>query len=236
MVMDSTDILVGIKAELGEPNEETPEEGKVIASVDCCPSASPEFEGKGGAQINVELATVMQRMLQGAAVDLRRLCLLPGQQCWVLYIDAMVLDSGGNLFDALSIAIRAALANTTLPTITVSKGDNQEEFELELDPDRTISLPIDNVPICVTLSKVGKHFVVDSTLEEELCTSCRLTFAVNQKGHLFTIQKGFGTISPVALPQLISTAQNVSSLVIQEMDKLLQAEAQGKKQKIGFLL
>lgn len=32
---------------------------------------------------------------------------------------AQVLDSGGNLFDAISIAVRAALSNTRIPKVTV---------------------------------------------------------------------------------------------------------------------
>lgn len=45
-------------------------------------------------------------------MELKKLCIIPGKLCWIIYVDAMVLDSNGNLFDAISIATRAALHNT----------------------------------------------------------------------------------------------------------------------------
>jgi len=235
LVLESTDILVGIKAELGEPDQATPDQGKILVSVECCPSASPEFEGRGGNELNVELATVIQRLLNNpSAIDLKKLCLLPGQRCWIIYVDALVLDSGGNLFDALSIATRAALFNTTIPQVTVIPGEEHGDFELEIDPDKTFSIPTVNVPICVTLSKQGPHYILDSTLEEELCSACRITFAVSKNGNLCAMQKGSGTVTPLALTQMISTVQSIGTIVIGKMDKLLEQE-KGIKKKMGFL-
>ena len=66
----------------------------------------------------------MSRLLGNAGLDMKTLCILPGKQCWVVFVDAMVslslwlvytvkvMDSGGNLFDAISIATRAALVAT----------------------------------------------------------------------------------------------------------------------------
>ena len=56
---------------------------------------------------------MLERMLKDSnAIDMTKLCIVPGKICWVIYIDAMILDSGGNLFDAISVATRAALHNT----------------------------------------------------------------------------------------------------------------------------
>lgn len=91
-----------------------------------CPSASPEFEGRGSEVLNLELARTIERYLNSnSTLDLRyilsfllllnlyrALCLVPARHCWVIYVDALVLDSTGNLFDVLSIATRAALLNT----------------------------------------------------------------------------------------------------------------------------
>ena len=40
------------------------------------------------------------------------------------------------------------------------------------------------------MCQIGKGFVVDPTLEEELCTDARITVAINTSGNLCTIQKG----------------------------------------------
>jgi hypothetical protein len=38
--------------------------------------------------------------------------------CWVLQVDALVLNAEGSLLDALSIAVKAALADTKIPKVT----------------------------------------------------------------------------------------------------------------------
>ena len=41
--------------------------------------------------------------------------MLSGRHCWTLYVDILILECGGNLFDAVSIAVKAALSNTRIP-------------------------------------------------------------------------------------------------------------------------
>lgn len=43
---------------------------------------------------------------------MKSLCLVPGKTCWLVYVDALVLNDGGNVLAALSFAARAALALT----------------------------------------------------------------------------------------------------------------------------
>ena len=38
--------------------------------------------------------------------------LLPGKASWILHIDILILECGGNLFDAVSVAVKAALFDT----------------------------------------------------------------------------------------------------------------------------
>ena len=54
-------------------------------------NASPEFEGRGGEELGSMLAKTLERAYNHpSAIDLESLCILPGKQCWVLYIDAVV--------------------------------------------------------------------------------------------------------------------------------------------------
>jgi len=41
--------------------------------------------------------------------------ILPGQKSWLLHLDIIVLSDGGNVFDALFLAARAALWDTKVP-------------------------------------------------------------------------------------------------------------------------
>ena len=43
------------------------------------------------------------------------MCVVEKQQCWVLYVDVLILECGGNLYDAISICVKAALFNVKLP-------------------------------------------------------------------------------------------------------------------------
>lgn len=54
-------------------------------------NASPQFEGRGGEELGAMLAKTLERAYNHkSAIDLESLCILPGKQCWVLYIDALV--------------------------------------------------------------------------------------------------------------------------------------------------
>ncbi|GAM17782.1 hypothetical protein SAMD00019534_009570 [Acytostelium subglobosum LB1] len=224
ILLDNTHVIVGIKADIASPTSDAPNHGMLNVNVDCCPSASPEFEGKGAEYINVELAKQLERLLtQGNALDLASLCIVPGKYCWNLYIDAIVLDSGGNLFDALSIATRAALYNTRLPQIKIVQGEHEQvEFEVSEDPESYSSVSIDNVPICVTLTKIGTQFVLDSTLEEELCMDARLTIGVNRRSNICSIQKGgVSGLDSSTINQMITVAKQAGLQILKSMDAIL---------------
>lgn len=55
-----------------------------------------------------EHACMCFRLLAGRAggVDLSTLSIVSGKTCWVLYVDALLLNIGGNLHDALSVAAK----------------------------------------------------------------------------------------------------------------------------------
>ncbi|CAH1270099.1 EXOSC7 [Branchiostoma lanceolatum] len=154
--LGNTDILVGVKAEMGEPDPGRPKEGKLEFFVDCSANASPEFEGRGGEELAIEVSNALQRIFSSkSTLDLTALCIIPAGQCWVLFVDVLVLECGGNLFDAVSLAVKAALFSTRLPTVIVTADDEgQQEIELSDDPYDVKRLDVDNVPLIVTLSKV----------------------------------------------------------------------------------
>lgn len=45
----------------------------------------------------------------GSGLDLTALCVTSGKICWLLYVDALVLNMDGNVLDALSIASRVGM-------------------------------------------------------------------------------------------------------------------------------
>ena len=111
----NTEVLVGIKAEMGTPRPTRPNEGYTEFFVDFSANASPEFEGRGGEELAVEIASSLATVYDHPQVlDYKSLCIISKQCCWVVYVDIVVLECGGNLFDAIGMAVKAALYNTRL--------------------------------------------------------------------------------------------------------------------------
>ena len=145
----------------------------------------------------------------------------------MIYVDALVLDSSGNLFDCLSIATKAALHNTRIPKITIVETESGEtEIELSDDPADTVRLDVSNVPLSVTMALVGQKFIADPSLDEELCMDARLTVAVNPKANICAIQKGgiHGALSPSVLFEMIQAARKIGLALSQKLDLLLLSE------------
>jgi len=76
----------------------------------------------------------------GGSLDLKSLCVLPGKTCWVVYVDALLLNDGGNVLDALSIAARAALALTRIPKVRepAVQGNQWEVIQLAQHASRSV--------------------------------------------------------------------------------------------------
>ncbi|CAH3193225.1 unnamed protein product [Porites evermanni] len=239
--LSKTDVLVGVKAEIGEPRIQKPDQGYVEFFVDCSANASPEFEGRGGDELGAMLAKTLERAYNHkSAIDLHSLCILPGKQCWVLYIDALVLECGGNLFDSLSMAVKAALYNTRIPNVAVSTEEGEVELEISDDPHDCTRLDVSSIPLTVTMSKIGHRHVVDASLEEEACSLVQLLVSVNGENNICAMQKvGQGALDADSIFEMIETARSVGKKLNKELLKVLKKEESDSslnKEKIGFLL
>lgn len=179
-----TDILVAVKADIDIPNPDRPKEGKIEFFVDCSANATPDFEGRGGEELATEIAnTLSKAYLSQQAFDLSPLCILAKHQCWKLYADILILECGGNLFDAVSLAVKAALYNTKLPRVSSAELDGGAmDIILTDDPYDCERLHIQSAPLLVTVCKIGDHCVVDPSAEEEECSAISVVIGVSYKG------------------------------------------------------
>lgn len=90
----NTDILVGVKTEIDVPSVERPTEGKIEFFVDCSANATPQFEGRGGEELAMEIANALANAYKSpGAFDLKPLCIVPKQHCWKLFVDILVISS-----------------------------------------------------------------------------------------------------------------------------------------------
>ena len=184
VLLGKTEVLVGIKIEVGEPFPDTPSEGVLTVNAELVPLASPLFEPGPPNENAIELARVVDRgVRESKAIDLEKLCLEPGKRVLVVFIDVYVLNHDGNLIDASALAALAALVNAKMPKYEIDEG------EVKVKPGY-IPLPIRNHPIAVTFAKINGKLAIDPSLEEEQVMDTRLTITIEKDGKICSIQKG----------------------------------------------
>ena len=140
--------------------------------------AHPSFESGPPGEDAIELARVVDRGIrESGMVDVEALCITPGEEVWMCFVDIYALDYDGNLFDAANLATVCALKSATIPGEQYGKGENKP-------------LPITCVPISVTEVKIGNDLIVDPNYDEEQISSARLTVTTDDNGNFRAMQKG----------------------------------------------
>lgn len=202
VLLGKTEVIAGVKVEVGEPFPDRPNEGTFTINSEFVPLASPEFEPGPPNEDAIELARVVDRGIREAkTVDLEKLCLIPGRKVYVIFIDIYVLNHDGNLIDASAMASLAALLNTKVPVYIVEDGGVKKTMEY-------MPLPMRNYPITITFANICDKMVVDPWLEEEEVMSSRLTITIDKDGKVCAIQKGGqGALTPQQVMEAIRIAR-----------------------------
>ena len=181
----NTDVISGIKIDVGEPFSDRPDEGVIMVNAEFSPMAHPEFETGRPGEDSVELARVVDRGIREShAINLKKLCIKEGEKVWMVFADIQIMNHDGNLIDASALATIAALWTAKLPELDEKTG------RVDLTKKGKKALPMDHKPISVTIHKVGDKFILDPTFEEEHLVETRFTVATKDDGNLCAIQKG----------------------------------------------
>ncbi len=193
----NTQVIVGIKMSLGTPYPDTPNDGVMATAAELIPMASPDFEAGPPRENAIELARVVDRGIrESEIIDTEKLCLIPGEQIWMVFIDIHIIDYDGNLFDAASLAALVALHTTKVPiekikSVLESMIEKHPEMEGYLkEHPKDYPLPIKTPPISCTSVKFNGAIMVDPSLDEEEIAEARLTVATDEKGDIRAMQKG----------------------------------------------
>ncbi len=182
--LGKTEVLVGVKIETGEPFSDMPNSGVLAVNAELVPLASPTFEPGPPKEDAIELARVVDRSIrESKAVNLEKLCVVPGKKVFVVFVDVYVLNHDGNLIDASVMAALAALLNTKLFNYEVKDG------EIKKKPGYT-QLSIKNHPIAVTFARIKDTLIMDPGLEEEQVMDARFTVTLEKDGKICAMQKG----------------------------------------------
>lgn len=229
-----TDVMIAVKFNVVKPSPDAPQQGMLECAVDLA-------VGDDRPGYAASLSGALQRCLAGGRVlDLKKLCIAERQMVWCVHVDGLVLSDGGNVLDALCLAARAALFNARVPSVRAVPSESGKDGELELDVDNDVMagdmLDLKRLPIAVTLTRIGSHYVVDATPEEESCSNGALTVAVNASGHTCGVEKsGEAALQVTAAFAMLHAAVQIGKALIQELDTILLKERSLDRRPVGFL-
>jgi len=204
----NTQIVAGIKMDVGEPYSDSPESGVMSTAAELIPLASPDFEAGPPRENAIELARVVDRGIrESQVIELDKLCIEPKEKVWIVFIDIHVIDYDGNLFDCASLAALAALLTATVPA---------ERHEVGKD----YPLPLKEPPVSCTSVKYNNVVVVDASLDEEEIAEARLTVATDSEGNIRAMQKGLsGSFNVDEIKKIIKSSIDNGKTIREQLYK-----------------
>lgn len=183
VTLGKTKVLVGVKMQTGEPFPDSPDEGVLMVNAELGPIASPDFESGPPNPQSVELARVVDRgVRESKSIDMKKLCVTPGEKVWMVCVDIHVLNDDGNLIDASSIGAIAAVLDAKIPKLKEDGTMDRSDMKEKLD--------VSQIPIACTAHKVAGQLLLDPNLKEESAVDGRLTVITIEKDLVCAMQKG----------------------------------------------
>lgn len=199
----NTEVIAGIKTEMGKPFPDTPDEGALMVGAELLPLSSPDFEAGPPGIEAIEMARVVDRGIrESKAIDNKKLCVIKGEKVWIISVDVCTINNDGNLLDASGLAAIAALKVAKFPEYDGTKVDYKHLSDTPI--------PLLKIPIPVTVFKLKGKYFVDPTSEEEKYFDARLTVTSTEDGTICALQKGGD--SPLSL-------EDIDSMITLGMEK-----------------
>jgi len=184
VTLGNTQVLAGVKIDKGIPFPDTPDKGLLIVGAELLPMAAAYLEAGPPDEGAIELARVVDRgVRESEMIDVSSLCIKAGKWVYSVFVDVNIMNVDGNLFDATSYAVVAALLTAKMPKFVLD-GDTVK------DTGERLPLPVHKVPISITVANINNTLVLDPTEEEEAIMDARLTLDTEDGGNLCAGQKG----------------------------------------------
>lgn len=171
-----TDVIAGVKLEVGEPYPDSPDKGNLMVAGELLPIASPDFESGPPKFNDIEIPRLVDRTIRASEIiDLSKLVIEAGEKVWTVIIDVYPLNDDGNLIDALSIAAMAALSKAVMPEL-----DKDGKIDHKKKSKTLVPINRDIIPLSISFSKLGNHLILDPTREEEQACEARITWGISK--------------------------------------------------------
>lgn len=213
----ATEVLVGVKMDVGTPYPDSADKGNLIVTAELLPLSSPRFEAGPPKFPAIELGRVIDRYIRESKfIQMEKLCIKEGEKVWNVYIDIYSINDDGNLLDAAGIGAVAALKVAKMPTYDLET----EKVDYKHMTDKNLPLEKE-MPVTITVHKIGKSFLVDPTREEEDLCDTRVTFGIRD-GNISSLQKGeTSAVEFELMKELIDKAAKAAIELQKQIEKAL---------------
>ncbi|XP_070656283.1 exosome complex component RRP43 isoform X3 [Bos indicus] len=214
--------------EFGAPPTDAPDKGYVAAvflsvpNVDLSPLCSSRFRsGPPGEEAQVASQFIADVIENSQIIQKEDLCISSGKLAWVLYCDLICLNHDGNILDACTFALLAALKNVQLPEVTI----NEETALAEVNLKKKSYLNIRTHPVATSFAVFDDTLlIVDPTEEEEHLATGTLTVVMDEEGRLCCLHKPGGSgLTGAKLQDCMSRAVTRHKEVKKLMDEVFKS-------------
>ena len=224
-----TEVVAGVKMDVGTPYPDHEEEGTMMTTLELLPLSSDEFE-YGPPRINaIEMARIIDRGIRESGfIDFKKLCIKKGEKVWTVFIDIYSINNDGNLLDASSLASVVALLTAKMP-----KYDEKTE-RVKYGEFTSKGIPLgDSAPLNFTFHKIGKEILLDPGREEESVSEARISVAMteNDKKEILinALQKGgVSAFSEEELMNIFEMAEKKYKEMIKEITSKIEKNSKKK--------
>ena len=214
VIIGETEVIAGVKMNVGTPYPDSQDEGVLITGAELLPLSSPEFESGPPGEWATEVARVVDRGIrESKAINMKKLCVRKGELVWMVFLDIYTINDAGNLIDAASLAALAALKSAVLPKLA----DDRVKFG-EFTKDK---LPLEKLSVNCTVFKVLDKFLVDPLSEEEKLVDARVSVSFGEKGDIHAMQKGGNDgLSISEVDEMVGIAMDKSKELRKALEKV----------------
>lgn len=210
--MGETQVIVGVKMNIGTPFADSMGEGVLMCGAEFTPMSSPDFESGPPSPEAIELARVVDRGIREShCLEVGKLA-INEQKVWIVNVDIHIINHDGNLMDAAALGAIAALRTAKVPRVDLEKMQVVRN-------DYVSDLPVVHTPINVSVCKVGDNTILDPTKLEEGSIDSRISISVREDDKICALQKqGSKGIMIDEIPGMMELAMEKS----RELRKLLE--------------
>ena len=192
-----TECLAAVTAQVGEGTA-------CVIEVEC----SPSLWAAGDDRLKLARQERLSREADAWLTPWRAAILKIGEKLgWHLVVDCIILSDDGGLREALSCAVRSALASTKLPAAeeALASDETTEALPFSLLPAETppTTLAVDECPVVVTLAVVGGVLLVDTTADEPADAMVAIAVA---GGAVVGVDVLWGAVPPALLREAVAAA------------------------------